>query len=56
MDEKLNQTVFFEIRDEDDARRICEILAMNGYPVKAVVDKCSYKLLYLVYVQEKEMA
>ena len=52
---ELKQTVVFEIKNNDDVRKLCEILAMNGYMVKAEPDKNSYKLRYLVYVQEKEM-
>lgn len=52
---KLPQTVVFEIRDEYDARNMCEVLAMNGYTVKVELDKDLYLRRYWVYVQAKEM-
>lgn len=45
--------IIFEIKGEDDTRRMCEILAMNGYQVKAeFIDH--YSLLYRITVQPKE--
>jgi hypothetical protein len=45
------ETVIYIIRDGSDARAICEILAMNGYKVKAEVDKDNSSHRYLVYVE-----
>jgi len=51
--EELQQTIVFEIQDEKDARRMCEILAMNGYSVKAKLDLYNSGSPYLIYVQAK---
>lgn len=42
-------TVFLEIESKDDAGKICEILAMNGYKVKAEFDN-SYRQRYVISI------
>lgn len=50
----VKQTIVFEIRDEFDAGKMCEILAMNGYSVKVDQGEGYYKLRYFIHVQPKE--
>ena len=45
------ETVMYIIRNGSDARAMCEILAVNGYKVKSMVDKDNSSLRFLVYVE-----
>lgn len=54
MSEKLYQTIAINIQDKEDARKLCEILAMSGYMTRAINNENNFRGGWIVFVEIME--
>jgi len=54
MSEKLYQTIAINVQDKEDARKLCEILAMSGYMTRAINNENSFRGRWIVFVEIME--